>query len=144
MAARVLGQLTGRRVTVGAVIAAFAAVILAGTVFACTVIMGQLTLSPNGGTVGTLVTTSAGGLKAAPATYRLVFNDAARTAAGKSCMASAKVLKSSVPTDGSGSWSGVTVIIPARERVGVSQICGMENTPVKNQTATTHETFTVT
>lgn len=132
------------RTFVAAGVAVFAAVAVAGTAFACTIIMGQLTLAPTSGPIGSTVTTSASGLKVAPATYRLLFNSATRMSKNQNCMTSTKVLASSVATDGSGGWSNVTVTIPPKSPRGVSEICGMENTPVKNQTGTMHEVFTVT
>lgn len=124
-------------------IALFAGVAVTGTAFACTIIMGTLTLSRTSGAKGTVITTSASGLKAG-GNYRLLFDTATRLAAGKDCMSSSLVLNRSVNADSAGSWSGVNVTVPAKVPRGVSQICGMENRPVKNATATQHDMFTVT
>ncbi len=107
------------------------------TVFACTSSMGPLTISPTSGRGGTVITTSASGIKA-NATYRLLTG-----APGADCMGSTKVLVASIPTDASGAWTNVTAKIPSRAKRGPNPICGMENTPVRNQTGTNHVWFTV-
>ena len=118
--------------------------VLAATVFACTGIMGPLTISPASGNAGTTITTSATGLKPSPATYKLVFEDSVSIAAGGSCSyQSPVVLVPTIPTDGQGSWNNVNATIPSNAPQGVSQVCGWEKYPVAGQTGTTHDTYTV-
>lgn len=107
--------------------------------FACTNIMGTLTISPTSGPVGTRITTSAGGL-VANATYAMHF---AKSTSG-SCMSFKGVLTiGTVTASGSGTWSGVTFAIPSAS-MGTHSICGMETRPVKGGSGTQHDTFTIT
>ncbi|HEX6539578.1 MAG TPA: hypothetical protein VF155_10395 [Candidatus Dormibacteraeota bacterium] len=108
-------------------------------VFACTNIMGQLTISPTSGSVGTRITTTASGL-VANATYAMHF---AKSTSG-SCMSFKGVLTlGSVTASGSGAWSGVTFAIPSAS-MGTHSVCGMETKPVKGGSGTQHDTFTIT
>lgn len=138
---------TQRRIRRAASVAApiMALAMAAGaTAWACTDIMGQMTLSPTSGAPGTVVSTSAVGMKGAPSKYKLLFNKAPRVAAGKGCHSAIKVLLKPVKPDVTGAWSNVVVKIPSLAPLGVSQICGLETYPNPAQTGTTHETFTVT
>lgn len=115
---------------------------LATVAFACTDIMGPLTLTPTSGSAGTLVTTSATGLKGTPAKYELHFS----TSAGSSydCMSftGVQVLKT-IRTNRAGGWTNVRVNIPPNASLGTHNLCGMEIYPNKGGTGTTHQSFTV-
>lgn len=132
-----------RAVIVGAAVAAF--VLSAGSVaWACTQIMGQMTITPTSGTPGTVITTSAVGLKASPAKYKLKFSDANRVAAGLGCHGTNIVIKKGIRTTSNGTWSGVNATIPPTAPLGLSEVCGLESYPTAGQTGTTHQAFTVT
>lgn len=127
-----------------AALASGAVAALAGSAaFACTVIMGALSISPTSGNAGTTISTSATGLKPAPATYNLLFEDAVGLSAGGSCMGSSQILVKAIPTNTQGSWTSVGATIPALAPQGVSEICGLEKFPVAGQTGTTHDEYTV-
>ena len=118
-----------------------ALVLLATVAFACTEVMGPLTLTPTSGPGGTVVTTSASGLKIGPAQYALHL---AKTTSGD-CMAFKGVTTlATVTTDSGGGWSNVPVTIPRSTTLGTHLLCGMEVYPIKGQTGTTHDSFTVT
>ena len=116
------------------------AVALVSTVaFACTAVMGPLTITPNSGHAGTTIVTSAQGLKPG-ATYGLHFT----TSINGDCMSfKAVTTLGKIKTNGSGAWSSVSSVIPASASMGAHGLCGMELNPVKGQTGTAHETFTV-
>lgn len=115
--------------------------VAATTAFACTSIMGPLTFSPSSGPGGTVVMTSATGLKVAPAKYALHFGKTADS----DCMAFTGVTTlATVATDSQGSWSNVKVKIPRSASLGAHNFCGMEVYPVKGSTGTAHMVFTVT
>ena len=142
--------MTGNRVlkaakTAAAVVAAGAGgsalVVLATVAFACTEVMGPLTLTPTSGPGGTVVMTTASGLKVAPAQYALHL---AKTSSSD-CMAFKGVTTlKTVSTDASGGWPNVPVTIPRSTSLGTHGLCGMEVYPIKGQTGTMHDTFTVT
>lgn len=133
-----------RHVPLSAAVAATAIVAVASTVWACTITMGALTISPTQGAAGTVVTTSATGLKMNPAKYVLHFT-VGLTTAGANCMNwSGEFKLKTVATNSSGSWSNVKVTIPATATRGTHGMCGIETYPTKGQTGTTHDTFTVT
>ena len=116
-------------------------VMLAATVFACTIYMGQLTLSPTSGGAGTRILTVASGLKPYPAKYALHFTPEGND----DCMAfttDVTTLKT-ITTNSSGGWK-VRVTIPSSAAPGSYQICGTELSPEQGGTATTHDYFTVT
>ena len=120
--------------------AATAALAGAATVFACTNVMGSLSISPTSGPAGTVVSTSASGLKA-NATYALHF----AKATNGNCMSFSGVITVARPTaNSSGAWSNVMATIPKKATMGVHGFCGMELSPIKGNTGTTHDTFTVT
>ena len=114
---------------------ATAAVLLATTVFACTGIMGPLTLNPSSGKAGSIVYTTATGLKPFPAKYDLFF--------GGSCMTFTGKLLKSITTNGAGGWTNVKVTIPKAATLGSLSLCGVEAYPSPGQTATDHDSFTV-
>lgn len=123
----------------GSAVAALAA--LSTVAFACTSVMGPLSFSPTSGAAGTVITTSAQGLKVAPAQYAVHF----AKAAGADCMSfKGVVTMATIATDATGSWSNVSMRIPAKSSLGTHGVCAMEVTPVKGATGSIHDTFTVT
>lgn len=112
-----------------------AAVLMATTVFACTGIMGPLTLNPASGPPGTVVSTTATGLKPFPAKYDLFFGGACMTFTGK--------LLKTIQTNAQGGWTNVKVTIPKRAKMGSQALCGVESYPSPGSTATSHDSFTV-
>lgn len=116
------------------------AVALVSTVaFACTAVMGPLTITPSSGHAGTTIVTSAQGLKPG-ATYALHVTNSVNG----DCMNFQGVTTiGKIKTNGSGAWSNVSSVIPSKASMGTHGVCGMELTPVKGQTGTAHETFTV-
>ena len=127
----------------GAAGAATVATLLTGAVaFACTDVMGQLTVTPTQGSAGSTVMTSAVGLKIAPAKYAMHFT--VSTSSSANCMLfSGVVTLKTIKTSRSGSWANVPVTIPANASLGTHALCGMEVYPVRGQTGTTHGQFTV-
>ena len=124
------------RIAAPFLLAATAAVTIAAVgVFACTGIMGPLVLSPSSGHPGTVVATSASGLKPFPARYEVFF--------GGECMTFTGKLLKTITTNASGGWTNVTVTIPKRASLGQHALCGVEAYPNAGQTATTHNAFTV-
>ena len=120
--------------------AAVAALAGAATVFACTNVMGALTITPTSGPAGTTITTTASGLKA-NATYQLHFGKNS----GDNCMSFKGVITvGTITANASGAWSNVTAVIPRTAAMGVHGLCGMETKPVKAATGTAHDIFTVT
>ena len=120
--------------------AAIAALAGAATVFACTNVMGALTITPTSGPAGTTISTTASGLKA-NATYQLHF---AKTTSSN-CMSFKGVLTlATITANSMGAWNGVTAVIPRTATMGVHSTCGMEIKPIKGNTGTQHDTFTVT
>lgn len=110
------------------------------TVFACTAVMGPLTITPSTGPAGTTITTSAQGLKPG-ARYALHFANSVNG----DCMNFRGVTTiAKILTNPSGAWSNVTSVIPSGATLGTHGVCGMELSPVKGQTGTDHDTFTVT
>lgn len=109
--------------------------------FACTQVMGALTITPASGKAGTVITTSAAGLKVFPAQYAMHFTKGV----GGDCMSFAGVVTmTKITANSQGGWSNVPMTIPASAKQGVHGVCGMELYPIKGATATTHDTFTVT
>ena len=120
--------------------AALAALAGAATVFACTNVMGALTITPTSGPVGTTINTTASGLKD-NATYQLHF----AKSTSSNCMSFKGVLTLATITASSmGAWNGVTAVIPRTATMGVHSTCGMEIEPLKGGSGTQHDTFTVT
>lgn len=119
-----------------------AALAALGTVaFACTSVMGPLTFSPVSGSGGTVITTSATGLKVYPAQYAMHFTKLV----GGDCMSfSGVVTLKTITTDAQGAWSNVPIRIPQSAKQGTHGVCGMEVYPIKGGTATSHDVFTVT
>lgn len=122
-----------------------ALVVLTGVAFACTSIMAQMTINPTSGAfgVGTVVNTSVtSGMKPGPAVYAIHLTKGLTTA-GADCMSFSGVITlKKVTPDASGGWN-VNVKIPATTTRGTHGICGMELSPAKGVTGTTHDTFTV-
>src|SRR5262249_26211064 len=111
------------------------------TAVACTVVMGPLTLAPSAGPAGTVVMTTASGLKPSPAVYAIHFGKAAST----DCMSFTGVLTlGKGPPDTSGNWTNVPITIPSGQKRGPHQVCAMELSPLKGGTGTVHDTFTLT
>ena len=99
--------------------------------------MGSMTVTPTSGPAGTTISTTASGLKM-NATYALHF---AKTTSGN-CMSFGGVL--TLAKISSGGWTNVTASIPSKTTMGTHSLCGMEVTPVKGNTGTVHDSFTVT
>lgn len=140
----IVRRLLRQRVPLSALVAATALVAAASTVWACTITMGPLTLTPTQGAGGTVVTTSASNLKIKPAKYVLHFT-VGLTTAGANCMNwSGEVNLKTIATNSSGGWSNVQVTIPRTASRGAHGVCGIETYPTRGQTGTSHDTFTVT
>ena len=125
--------------------AAFVLTAVAGVAtvaFACTDIMGPLTLTPTSGAAGTVVTTTANGLKGTPAKYELHFSTSAGSAYDCMSFTGVQVLKT-IRTNRAGGWTNVRVTIPSTASLGTHNFCGMEIYPTHGGTGTTHESFTV-
>ena len=119
--------------------AALAAALVSVPALACTAIMGALSITPTSGRAGTVITTSASGLKIGPAQYALHF-----TTTSTNCMDFTGVVTlKTITTSRQGTWSNVTATIPSTASQGTHGLCGMEVSPVKGQTGTTHDSFTV-
>lgn len=109
-------------------------------VFACTNIMGTLSINPGSGPAGTKVTTSASGL-VPNASYQIHFGKTP----SDSCMSFKNVVTlATVTADASGAWNNVTAKIPSTASMGVHSTCGMETKPVKGGSGTVHDSFAVT
>lgn len=108
---------------------------ISSVAFACSGIMGNLTLTPDSGPPGTVVSTSATGLKPFPAQYDMFF--------GGTCMTFTGKLVKVITPNASGAWSNVKVTIPKHAKLGLQSLCGVEAYPVAGQTATSHNAFTV-
>ena len=118
-----------------------ALVVISTIAFACTSVMGPLSFSPTSGPSGTVIMTSAQGLKVAPAQYALHF----AKASGADCMSfKGVVTMATIATSPTGTWSNVSMRIPAKSSLGTHAVCAMEVTPVKGATGSDHDTFTVT
>ena len=104
--------------------------------FACSNVMGPLSFSTSSGPAGTVVYTSATGLKAYPARYDLFF--------GGECMTFTGTLLKTITTNRMGAWTNVKVTVPVSSAPGTYALCGVEAYPMKGMTATTHNTWTVT
>ena len=124
-----------RRLVFATAVAAGATATVASTVFACSSIMGQLTLNPPSGAAGTIVYTSATGLKPYPAKYELFF--------GGECMTFTGKLLKTITTNSQGAWTNVKVKVPGTAKPGSHSLCGVEAYPVAGQTATSHNAWTV-
>ena len=110
--------------------------VLATEAFACSAVMGPLTFTPVSGPSGTVVSTSATGLKAYPARYELFF--------GGECMTFTGTLLKTITTNRMGAWTNVKVTVPVSSAPGTYALCGVEAYPMKGMTSTTHDTWTVT
>lgn len=128
-------------VVAGAAVAAFV-LSAASVAWACTQIIGQMTVTPDAGPAGTVVNARATGLKGTGAKYKMKFNDATRTAAEGGCHSAPIVLKKGIRTTAQGTFD-VNVTIPSNAPLGASQICGLETYPTPGNTGTAHITFTV-
>ncbi|MGH2704867.1 MAG: hypothetical protein ACRDJ4_07185 [Actinomycetota bacterium] len=118
-----------------------ALLLIASVAWACTAVMGTMTLSPNSGKPGTSFTATASGLRVAnpAATYTIRWNDVQRTKQGKSCHSSNVILASSVPAP-NGSFT-VQLQVPSPTQRGKSKVCGLDDGD--NSVGTQHKTFTV-
>lgn len=128
----------------GSALPAIAVVTAAGTVWACTSVMGQLSVTPSSLAPSDAIVTSAVGLKAAPARYTLRFADSVAVSHGVSCMSStATLLKKNAQTYSTGNWDYFVAQIPSSAADGVGQLCGTEEYPSPGQTGTTHIDITI-
>lgn len=125
----------GRRLAAPAALAVAMGIATAAEVFACTATMGPLTFNPPSGPAGSVVLTTASGLKPYPARYDLYF--------GGECMTFTGKLVKVITPDLNGAWSNVAVTIPKKAKPGVHSFCGIEAYPNPGQTATSHSSFTV-
>ncbi len=116
-------------------IAAAALMVMPSIGFACSQVMGALTLTPSSGHAGSSILSSVTGLKPYPARYDVFFGGACMTFSGK-------LLKVITP-DSNGAWTNVKLTIPRNATLGSHSLCGVEAYPVAGQTATTHNNFTV-
>jgi hypothetical protein len=138
------GDWSDRRCLLLAALAMAGALCLASTAWACTSVMGNLTITPSSGNRGTAITANATALKAYPAKYRLRFANPVEPTGN--CMATdttATTLVKGIRTTSSGSFSNVRATIPSAATRGQHEICAMETYPVPNQTGTQHMIFTV-
>ena len=115
---------------------ALAVVITASVAFACSNVMGPLSFSPASGPPGTVVLTTATGLKPYPAKYDLFWDGACMTFTGK--------LLKTITTNSSGGWTNVKVTIPKHATIGQHTLCGIEASPSAGETDTSHGGWTVT
>ena len=130
----------GRLALLSAVPACLLFIAFAGVAYACTTIMGQLTLTPTSGPAGTMISTTASGLKP-HAMYGLHF---AKTVGGNCMSFSGVITIAKITASSTGAWSNVMATIPSNTTIGMHSTCGMELKPVKGNTGTQHDTFTVT
>ena len=135
MGGRTVARRTVRWVMVPGVLASTCLVAIASTVFACTLYMGNLVLTPSSGPAGTTVSTTVTNLKPYPAQYDLFF--------GGQCMSFTGKLLKTITTNAHGGWTNVKVHIPLKSKPGTYALCGVEAYPSAGQTATSHDTFTV-
>lgn len=133
--ARARWRVTTTKAAVLSILVATALVATPSLAFACTQIMGPLTLTPSSGHAGTVVSTTATGLKPFPARYDMFF--------GGTCMSFTGKLLKTITTNASGGWTNVKVTIPKRAPLGQQSLCGVEAYPNAGQTATSHNDFTV-
>ena len=127
------------RYGVPAGLATSGAALVSTVAFACTAVMGPLTITPSSGPAGATITTTASGLKP-NGLYALHFSSSA-----SNCMSFQGVATiAKIATNNMGAWSNVSSVIPASASLGTHGLCGMELKPVKGQTGTVHDTFTVT
>lgn len=113
---------------------------VATVAFACTDIMGSLSLTPTSGHAGTSVSTSAAGLKPKPAKYELHF---ANSTSGDCMSFSGVTVLKTIRTDSVGQWTNVRVMIPSVATLGTHSFCGMELYPRMGGSGTQHMSFTV-
>ena len=112
----------------------------AATAYACSAVMGNLVMSSNSGAAGTQISTSASGLKG-NAVYALHFGKTTSS----DCMAFTGVITlARIKSGATGAWNNVTAVIPSTASMGGHGLCGIEVSPVKGQTGTTHGVYTVT
>ena len=140
MARRRLGRRHAGILAVGA--ASAAALAVGGSfAYACTILMGPMTFNPGGGRPGTVIVTSASGLKSYPAKYALHF----AINGNSDCMSFTDVTTlKTVRTDASGAWANVKVTIPKSAALGLHAFCGMETYPNAGETGTEHYVLSVT
>lgn len=124
-----------RTALAASVVALVSMLALAVSAYACSGVMGNLVLNPSSGPPGTVVTTTATGLKPFPAKYDLFFGGACMTFTGK--------LLKTIQTNAQGGWTNVKVTVPKRAKMGSQALCGVESYPSPGSTATTHDSFTV-
>ena len=120
----------------GAAAAAGGLAVAATQAFACSAVMGPLSFSPASGPPGTVVRTTASGLKPYPAKYDLFFDGTCMTFSGK--------LLKTITTTSTGGWTNVKVAIPKNAPIGVHALCGIEVAPNAGATDTSHNSWTVT
>ena len=131
---RALRSKIGRRFAAGG-LAIGAVVAMATEVFACTAIMGPLYFSPSSAHAGSVVLTTASGLKSFPAKYDLFWDGVCMTFSGK--------LLKTITTNVNGGWTNVKITIPKNASLGSHSLCGIEAYPNAGQTDTDHGSFTV-
>ena len=113
------------------------AVVMTGSVaFACSNVMGPVSFSPPSGPPGSVIYSTATGLKPYPARYDMFFDGACMTFSGK--------LLKVITTNSHGGWTNVKLTIPKNAPMGQHSLCGIEQYPNAGSTATSHAAWTVT
>ena len=115
---------------------ALAAVMTGSIAFACSNVMGPVSFSPASGPPGTVVLSTATGLKPYPAKYDVFFDG--------SCMSFTGKLLKTITTNSHGGWTNVKLVIPKNASLGAHDLCGIEAYPDAGATDTTHGGWTVT
>lgn len=124
------------RLAAGATGAAAALAVVATEVFACSAVMGPVSFNPPSGPPGTVIFSTATGLKPYPAKYDMFFDGACMTFSGK--------LLKMITTNSHGGWTNVKLVIPKNAPMGQHSLCGIEAYPNAGSTATSHASWTVT
>ena len=104
--------------------------------FACSNVMGPVTFSPASGPPGTVLLSTATGLKPYPAKYDMFWDG--------SCMSFTGKLLKTITTNSRGGWTNVKLVIPKNATLGNHSLCGIEAYPNAGSTDTSHGGVTVT
>ena len=124
------------RLVAGTAAAAAAAAVVATEAFACSAVMGPVSFSPPSGPPGSVILSTATGLKPYPAKYDMFFDGRCMTFTGK--------LLKVITTNSSGGWTNVKLTIPKNATMGQHSLCGVEAYPNAGSTDTSHASWTVT
>lgn len=115
---------------------AAAALVVATEAFACSAVMGPVSFNPPSGPPGSVILSTATGLKPYPAKYDMFFD-------GVCMQFNGKLLKT-ITTNSRGGWTNVKLKIPGSATLGTHSLCGVEAYPSAGSTATSHASWTVT